>query len=121
MTRLTDWVLTHGRIVVLAWVVLTIAGAVAASQISDALSQSFSAPGREGFDANREIAERFGAGGATSPIVLVARDGGGAQRAFGRIAQEIPGARLLSAQTTGDEEAFRARAGRTQFALVAVP
>ena len=59
---------------VLFWVVLTVAGGVAAPQVSGALSQSFSSPGREGFDTNAEIADRFGTGGAVPPIVLVGGD-----------------------------------------------
>jgi RND superfamily putative drug exporter len=112
VTRLTDWVLSHGRLVVLLWVALTVAGAGAASQISGALSQSFSAPGREGFDANQEIAERFGAGGATSPVVLVAREEtSDPEAAFERVADAIPQSRLLEPQ----------EADGTSFAVVAVP
>ncbi len=105
MRALTGWVLAHGRVVVLAWAVLTVAGGFAASQISGELTQSFASPGREGFDANAEIAERFGAGGAVPPIVLV----GGDEQARERVAKAVPGGRLVT--DVGVEDA----------ALVAVP
>ena len=92
MGGLTRWVLSHGRLVVLTWVVLTIAGGFAASRISGELTRSFASPGREGFDANAEIAERFGAGGAVPPIALV----GGDTKAFERVARAVPGGRLVT-------------------------
>ena len=85
MGGLTKWVLAHGRVVVLVWVVLTLAGGFAASRIAGELTQSFASPGREGFDANAEIAERFGAGGAVPPIALV----GGDEQALERVARAI--------------------------------
>ena len=93
---LTRWVLRHRRLVVLGWALLTLAGVAAASQISGALSQSSSAPGREGFDTNAAIVERFGAGGAVPPIVLVAdgADRDAAASAFAAVAREVSGSRL---------------------------
>ena len=121
MRALTGWVLAHGRVVVLAWAVLTVAGGFAASQISGELTQSFASPGREGFDANAEIAERFGAGGAVPPIVLVggdeqaprARGEGGARRAAGdRRRRRGRGARGRAARPRrGGREPGRARGG----------
>ncbi len=119
--RLTDWVLRHGRLVVLAWTVLALAGMAAASQIGGALSLSFDAPGREGFDANRTIVQTFGAGGGLSPVVLVAatpdasaRERAG--RAFARVAKAVPGARVRQGA-----QALRSDDGRTTFALLLPP
>ena len=92
MRSLTRWVLAHRRVVVVAWALLTVAGGYAASQVSDSLVRSFASPGREGFDANAEIAERFGAGGAVPPIVLV----GGDERAFQAVADRVPRSRLVT-------------------------
>src|SRR4051812_19329713 len=96
MATWTRWVLAHGRIVALVWVLLTVAGGAAASQISDSLSQSFSSPGREGFDTNAEVLKRFGAGGSVPPVVLVA-DGRPEQArdAFAAIARKVDGSRLV--------------------------
>ena len=91
MTTLTRWVLRHGRLVALAWVLLTLGGLFAVTQIGDALSQRFDAPGREGFEANQEILARTGAGGSLAPIVLV-----GDRDAVARVADAVPGARLVT-------------------------
>ena len=89
---MTRWVLAHGRVVVLAWLLLTVAGGFAASRISDELTRSFASPGREGFDANAEIVERFGVGGDVPPIALV----GGDAEARERVARAVPGGRLAT-------------------------
>ena len=59
MASLTRWVLAHKRTVVLTWVVLTIAGIMAAGPATDALKNEFSVPDKEGWETNVEIAERF--------------------------------------------------------------
>ncbi len=88
-----------------------LAGGWAASGLSDALSQSFDAPGRPAFDANREIVERYGSGGVIAPIVAVvdgvdARDPAVA-RAFERVA-------AAGAPRTGREPAGPRRGPRSR-------
>ena len=63
MDRLTAFTSRRRRLVAFGWLLLAIAGGWAASSIGDALSQSFDAPGRPAFEANRTIAQRFGNGG----------------------------------------------------------
>ena len=58
MSSLTRWVLAHKRTVVIFWVLLTVVGIGAAGPASDALSQKFSVPGKEGYETNVEIAKR---------------------------------------------------------------
>jgi hypothetical protein len=48
----TRWCLGHKRLVVLAWLVLTLAGALAAGQATGRLTHSFATPGTAGYDAN---------------------------------------------------------------------
>src|SRR4051794_18908998 len=91
MESLTRWVLRHGRLVALIWVLLTVGGLFAVTQIGDALSQRFDAPGREGFEANQAILQRTGAGGALTPIVLV-----GDRAAVAKVADAVPGGRLVT-------------------------
>ncbi len=91
MELLTRWVLRHGRLVALAWVLLTIGGVFAVTQIGDALSQRFDAPGREGFEANQTILQRTGAGGSLAPIVLV-----GGRADVAKVADAVPGGRLVT-------------------------
>jgi putative drug exporter of the RND superfamily len=131
MDRLTALTTRRRRLVALAWLVLAIAGGWAASSIGDALSQSFDAPGRPAFEANRTIAERFGNGGQVAPIVLVATTTGGRRvtdpatraelgRAVARVGAAVGHARVASYASTG-ERAFVSRDGRTTYALVFPP
>lgn len=52
MSSLTRWVLAHERIVVVWWLVLTIAGLAAAGPAIDALEPGFSVPDKEGWETN---------------------------------------------------------------------
>jgi uncharacterized membrane protein YdfJ with MMPL/SSD domain len=72
VSTLTRWVLAHKRTVVITWVVLTIAGMMAAGPATDALEPEFSVPDKEGWETNQVIAQRYGeTGGDTSPLVPV--------------------------------------------------
>ena len=85
MTALTDWVLRHRRWVALAWLLITAAGALAAPRAVDRLSYDFALPGQPAYEANVEIAERFGGGGVDDPLLLVVQ-GGDARTAVGDVA-----------------------------------
>jgi hypothetical protein len=52
VSSLTRWVLAHERIVVVWWLVLTIAGLAAAGPAIDALEPGFSVPDKEGWETN---------------------------------------------------------------------
>jgi RND superfamily putative drug exporter len=69
----SNFALAHRRVIACLWLVLTLAGGWAAGTLSSHLSQSFDAPGRPAFEANRELAQRFGSGGVIAPIVAVGR------------------------------------------------
>ena len=72
MASLTRWVLKHKRIVTLSWVVLTIAGIMAAGPATRALKQEFSVPGKEGWKTNQAIGRLYhGTGGMGAPLVPV--------------------------------------------------
>ena len=85
MTALTDWVLRHRRWVALAWLLIAAAGALAAPRAVDRLSYDFALPGQPAYEANVEIAERFGGGGVDDPLLLVVQ-GGDARTAVGDVA-----------------------------------
>ena len=130
MPSLTRWVLAHKRIVVLTWLVLTVAGAAAAGPASEALRPEFSVPDGEGWEANVAISERYaGTGGNTVPLlpVVTLPQGTTVEDARAdlakldeRLEQALPGARLASFASTGDR-AFVSEDGRTTFALVYPP
>jgi len=120
--RLTRWVLAHGRLVALAWIVVTTAGLWAAATISDSLSQSFTAPGRPAYEANEEIVRVFGTGGVVAPVVLVTQTGDRkeARSRLERVARAVQGARVALPGDRG-AGALVSGDGRTAAALVFPP
>jgi putative drug exporter of the RND superfamily len=129
LSSITRWVLAHKRLVVALWVALTLAGIAAAGPASDALEQEFSVPGKEGWETNQAIAERYGGtGGDTAPLLPVvtlpegeAVDGPTARRRLAeidsRLERALPNSRIASYASTGDK-AFVSADGRTTFAIV---
>ena len=67
MSSLTRWVLAHKKIVVISWILLTIAGIAAAGPASRALNQKFSVPNKEGWETNQAIAAKYNGTGGTPP------------------------------------------------------
>jgi putative drug exporter of the RND superfamily len=132
LVALTRWVLRHRRLVLLAWLALTVAGAAAVTPATRAMTPDFGAlPGRPGYETNQKILREYGAGGATDPLVLVAQLPPGATvdqpavraelaRAFTRIAASTSTARMVSYVDTGDP-GLVAGGGRTTFALLYPP
>jgi putative drug exporter of the RND superfamily len=130
VSSLTRWVLAHKRIVVVSWVVLTIAGIAAAGPASDALDQKFSVPDKEGWQTNVAIAKQYQERGdePPAPLVPVATLPAGksidspAVRADlanvdARLEKALPKSRIASYASTGDK-AFVSDDGRTVFAIV---
>src|SRR3954470_7349125 len=129
MSALTRFVLSHKRIVVLGWVVLTIAGMAAAGPASRALDPEFSVPGGEGWETNVAIAQQYrGTGGNSAALVPVVTlpdgqtvDSPSVRSQLGavdrRLERALPGARSASYASTGDR-AFVSRDGRTVYALI---
>ena len=129
MSALTRWVLAHKRIVVVAWVLLTLAGGMAAGPATDALSTEFSVPNKEGWETNVEIAERYrGTGGDAAPLlpVVTLPDGKSIRSADvkadlaaldAKLREALPNSRVASYASTGDD-AFVSDDGRTTFAIV---
>ena len=129
MAPLTRWVLAHKRTVALGWILLTIAGVMAAGPASDALEPEFSVPDKEGWETNVEIAKRYqGTGGDTVPLVPVVTlpagqtvDSPGVRSELARIDRRLdealPQSRIASYASTGDR-AFVSDDGRTAFAYV---
>src|SRR4051794_8550594 len=129
MSALTRYVLAHKKTVVIAWVVLTVAGVMAAGPASDALESEFSVPAKEGWETNVAITERYGGTGGDAapllPVVTLARGDtvdspgvrGDLRRLDARLDRALPESRIASFASTGDR-AFVSKDGRTTFALV---
>jgi len=131
MTRLTQFVLDHKRLVLAAWLVIAVISFAAVKPAGESLSQQFNVPGREGFETNRQLAAVYGSGGDVAPLVPVVtlpagttvntpgvvRELGAALR---HVERALPKARVASYASTGDR-AFVSRDGRTTYALVVIP
>jgi putative drug exporter of the RND superfamily len=129
VASLTRWVLAHKRTVVISWIVLTLAGIVAAGPATDALENEFSVPGKESWETNVAIAQQYGGdrngGSPLLPVVTLPKgetaSSPGVRSELAaldrRLDQALPGARIASYPSTGDR-AFVSDDGRTVFALV---
>src|SRR3954471_5773985 len=74
VTSITSWVLAHRRRVIGFWIVLTIIGGAASGAATKAMDQKFSVPGKEGWEANKQIEQTFrGTGGNSAPLVPVVK------------------------------------------------
>jgi RND superfamily putative drug exporter len=131
MNFLARFVLDHKRLVLGLWVAVTIAAFAAIGPSSNALSQQFNVPGREGFETNQELGEIYGNGGDVAPIVPVVQlrpgktvDSPGVSQqleaALAKVEAALPEAMTASYASTRDR-AFVSDDGRTTFALVYIP
>src|SRR3954453_22752063 len=128
ISSITSFVLRHKRLVIAFWVVLTIVGGAASGPASKAMDQKFSVPGKEGWEANKEIEQRFhGTGGNASPLVpVVALKGSAAESRSdlaaleGTVEKTLPGARVAGYGSTGDK-AFISKDGKTAFVIAYPP
>ena len=128
MPRLTQFLLRHKLAVVAAWLVVLVAGVAAAGVVPGRLSQEFSFPGEEGYEANVAILEAYGNGGPGNPLVPVVELPEGAtvdspgirealDRAFDGIASD-PRLRVLAWPATTGDRRLVVEDGRTVYGLV---
>src|SRR4051794_2198213 len=124
ISSITQWCVRHRRLVIGLWVVLVLIGGAAAGPASKAMDQKFSVPGKEGWEANKEIEQRFhGTGGNSSPLVPVVSLKGSATASRAQLAalevkvkKALPGARVTGYGSTGDK-AFVSKDGKTAFVI----
>ena len=129
MSSLARWVLAHKRLVVLGWVLVTVAGIAAMGPASAALKNDPSVPNKEGFATDAAIAKRYvtspGDSSPLLPVVVLPRGqtvrSPGVRADLGqidaRLRRALPGARIASYASTGSS-AFASADGRTVFTLV---
>jgi RND superfamily putative drug exporter len=125
MTALTAFVLRHKRLVVLAWLLLALAGASTLIWTTNRLSTDFSLPGQPGYVADQRITSLYHNGGNTPPIVVTATapsagpsDAATANRIFSAASAAVyPGSRVADEANTGDPRLATGN-GRTSFGLV---
>jgi RND superfamily putative drug exporter len=105
--RLAHLVARQRKKVIVLWIVLTLFGAFAASQVSKRWYQSFSIPGKSAYEANQRTLKQFGTG-VRPPDVVVFHTAGDATKsaaikaAMARAAAAVPGSRTSSYFSTHD-------------------
>ena len=125
MTSLTRWVLSHQRVVIAFWAVLTLVGIALSGKANDAFDQKFSVPDREGWNTSHQIAAKFDAGGENLPLMPVVQlpkgvtvDSPGIKQQL-RVVDDktraaLKGSRVASYASTGDKT-FVSADGRTTY------
>lgn len=106
MKNVTNVVLRHRLLVVLAWLAVAVAGAATASTTVDRLSFDFDLPGQAAYETNELIIDQFGGGGLNDPLLFVITGDGAADRA-GAVAdaarEAVPGTRTATPADAGAE------------------
>src|SRR5512140_3321893 len=69
MRRLAELVLRHRALVVVAWLVVAVAGIAVTGTVNDRTTVNFSLPGQPGDTAANKIIAEFHNGGNTSPLL----------------------------------------------------
>jgi len=126
--RVAEFVLHHRLVVCLSWLILLVAGVVAAGQLSDRLSFDFSLPGQPGYETERLIEETYGVSSFDTfvPLLTVAEGQTVTEQlpavsaVFETVRTELPELRVVDFASTGDP-AFVSAGGATTFALVQGP
>src|SRR3954447_14381512 len=128
ISTITTWVVRHKRLVIGFWIVLTLVGGAASGPASKAMDQKFSVPGREGWEANKEIEQTFkGTGGNSAPLVPVVQLNGTAAGSRSELAaletkgkKGVPGTRGAGYGSTGDSS-FISKDGKTAYVIAYPP
>ena len=120
MSVLARLVIARRRWVLVAWLLLAVAGAVAAPRATSALSYDFGLPGQRGYEANQQILRQFGSGGDNAPILLVVEDStrltpASATSLAAAAVRAAPGSRVVS---YSDAAALLSADGRTGVVAV---
>jgi RND superfamily putative drug exporter len=125
LARLAGFTTRHRWPVIIAWVVLTAIGGIAAGKLSSRWYQSFSIPGRSAYEASQRTLKAFDVG-VRPPNVVVVHTSGDATKnpavkaAFARAAATMPGA-LTSSYFTTHDRMYVSKDGHTTFLMVYPP
>jgi putative drug exporter of the RND superfamily len=126
--RFARLVMHHRRIVFLGWLVLFVAGGVAAGQLSGRLTVDFSLPGQPGDTAEHQMIKTYGTSSDDTFVAVVTvpqgqtvdADKAAIEKVFTTTASAVPTSRLVDYASTGDK-GFVSKDGRTTYALLQGP
>jgi len=125
LARLAHLIVRRRKLVIAAWIALTLFGAFSAGQVSKRWFESFSIPGYSSYEANQRTLKTFGTG-EQAPLVAVFRTSGdvtketGIAKAIAAAARINPGSRVSSFWSTGSR-AYVSTDGHTAFAEIYPP
>ena len=126
LARLAHLMVRRRKVVIAAWIALTVFGAFSAGQVSKRWFESFSIPGYSSYEANQRTLKAFGTG-EQAPLVAVFHSDGdvtkqtGIQKAVVAAAAVNPGSRDSSYFSTGENRAYVSKDGHTMFAEIYPP
>ena len=129
MRRLGEMVLRHRLLVVVAWVVIAVAGGAVASTVNGRTTVNFSLPGQPGDTAANKIVAAFHNGGNTTPLLVTVTMPQGqtvtgheaeVAKAFASVGSMSVPLRVVDEANTGDK-AFRTSDDQTAYAMVFYP
>jgi putative drug exporter of the RND superfamily len=122
LERLAHFVIRRRRLVVLAWIGLTIFGLFTTTRLSDRWFESFSIPGYSAYEANQRTLKTFGSGEQASLVAVFHSDGDitrekGIEKAVTAAAAVNKGSRTSSYFTT-HSDAYLSKDRHTTFAEI---
>lgn len=117
MSRTTEFVLRHKRVVVLVWIVLFAVGGTITEHTIKRLSADFSLPGQSGYLAEKQILADYGNGDQQEPLVVTFANTSfvRAEPAYRRLQEEMPQVRVVTSPKWVTD------GGHTVYAIVFVP
>jgi RND superfamily putative drug exporter len=127
MRRLARFVLTHRRRIMVAWLVVFVAGMAGVGKSVDRLATSFSLPGQPGYETASKVAASYGIAPDIAPYLLTVTAASGARTdpaqadaVFAAVQQAVPAARVIGHQQAADGF-FQSADGRSAFAYAFIP
>jgi RND superfamily putative drug exporter len=129
IARLARFVLAHRRLVMIGWLIVFLAGAMAASHVSKRLAVDFSLPGQPGYETAQKITRTYGNGGLVAPAIAVVTVPAGETvhseqpqiaTAFQRVRATMPYVRVVDYASTGDPHLI-ASDDRSTYAFLFTP
>ena len=126
LERLAHLVMRHRRLVIVAWIVLTLLGVYSAMAVSNRWLEQFSIPGYSAYEANQRTLKTFGTGGQPPHVVVFHADrdrraDNDLAAAIDKVSAEFPDFRVGSYFTTNNNVAYVSKDGRTTFATLYPP
>ncbi|MEV4518300.1 MMPL family transporter [Dactylosporangium sp. NPDC049525] len=132
MTRIARFAERYARWIFAVSLILVVVGGLAATRLTDHLTQSFSLPGQKGYETNQRIVMEYGGGGQAPPTVIVVKVPAehritdratvdSLSRGADALSAAGPASMRVASYGGPDDKALLAADGRTTFVLAFPP